>query len=200
MRVTEMPEWKRIKESYGEIIGIHDAEAEALHDAARGVPDGECVVEIGSFLGKSTYSLASGCVGRGVKVYAVDTFMGSPGGLKEWKFGSGFKSLFEANLKEMIAGGIVVPLEMSSAGALMVEPPIRPSLIFVDGSHQYHDVLFDMTAWWQRLKQGGVMAVHDSTGDQKWHPQVKAALDHFRRNHPAEWGGLKDSISWLRKP
>ena len=185
---------------------ILDFEAEALWEAASQVPEGGSIVEIGSYKGSSTYAMALSCMDRNVKIYAVDTWMGSPGGIEEWgpkrgvlSAGSYFPE-FKANLKEMIDADIVIPLEMSSAGALMYEPRLEPHFIFIDGSHVYEDVLFDLTYWWERLQPNGILALHDSSSDLRWHPQVKRALDRFMEMRQLElFGPLIGSISWLRK-
>ena len=168
------------------------------------VPHDEIVVEIGSFIGSSTYALALGCEGRNVKVHAVDTFMGSPGGWTEWagkqicSKTSDFSDVFKRNLAPFLQIGAVIIHEMSSAGALMIEPPLKPYLLFIDGSHQYEDVLFDITHWWERLKPGGTVALHDSIGGG--HPQVKRAVDLFRSKHSEiENFVSEDTISWLKK-
>lgn len=194
MRPTQSPAWRAIE------TGIQYCEADDLYNAALNVPEGGTIVEIGSFKGSSTYALASGCEGRNVKVYAVDTFMGSPGGPNEWKLiASNYFSDFKANLRDMIQRGIVIPCEMSSAGALMIRPKLRPHLLFIDGSHVYEDVLFDLFYWWERVQPNGVVALHDSTGDPSWHPQVAKALEVFCEKHGIDSVLLKGSISWFKK-
>lgn len=178
-----------------------NVEAEVLWRNASKISEGGIIVEIGSWLGSSTYAMALACIDRGIKIYAIDTFMGSPGGVTEWKQQhTGYFEQFKINLKEFIDKGVVIPLEMSSAGALMYEPRLEPDLLFIDGSHQYEDVLFDLTYWWERLKPNGLLALHDSTGDPRWHPQVKDALLKFMKDRNMEPDHmLIVSTSWLRK-
>jgi hypothetical protein len=131
-----------------------------------------------------------------VKIYAVDPFTGSP---KESKFfPAGFGEVFAKNLVGFIASGAVVPLVMTSGGALMRD--LHPDLVFVDGSHIYEDALFDMTSWWAKLPPGGRMAVHDTTGT---HPPVKQAFEAFVRSHAyledARQDATTGSMSWLTK-
>uniref|UniRef100_A0A6M3JQI3 Putative methyltransferase n=1 Tax=viral metagenome TaxID=1070528 RepID=A0A6M3JQI3_9ZZZZ len=182
-----------------------DSEADDLYEAALKTPNNSVILEIGSHRGSSAYALALASKIHPIIIYCVDTWMGSPGGLGEWgpnrgvtSFGSALRS-FTLNLHSFIESGIVIPLEMSSAGAYMVEPPITPNLIFIDGSHIYEDVLFDVTYWWSRLGKGGVMAIHDCTGDEDFHPQVRRAVDyHCMKEHIT--GCLQQSIMWLNKP
>lgn len=178
--------------------GIQDAEADLLYVEACRVPDNEIIVEIGSYKGSSAYAMSLACEGKNVKIYCIDHFMGSPGGKTEWPYDSDFYQEFKKNLKDEIEKGVVIPLVMSSAGGLMYEPKLYPYMIFIDGSHQYEDVLFDMTYWWDRVKEGGVMLVHDSTGHPRWHPQVKRALDKFVKSKDLEYE-LIHSVSRINK-
>ena len=169
-------------------------EADALYEAAAQVPEAGRIVEIGSFKGRSTYALALGAQFDAIAkmVYAVDPFTGNPG--EDSFFPTRYKADFLRNLDQFIKEGIVTPLTMSSAGATMLG--IRPSLVFVDGSHIFADVLFDMTAWWEKLLPGGRMAVHDSQGT---HPPVANALKTFLERNNLHVESVTGSISWLRK-
>jgi hypothetical protein len=169
-------------------------EADALYDAAVDVPECGRIVEIGSFKGRSTYALALGCQDSGVAkvVYAVDPFTGNPN--EPSFFPPGFRADFERNLDQFLKEAIVVSCVMSSAGAVLHN--YKPNLVFIDGSHIYEDVLFDLTAWWRELVPGGRMAVHDSLGN---HPPVRDALRDFTKANNLQVESVTGSISWLRK-
>jgi len=169
-------------------------EADALYQAAVEIPECGCIVEIGSFKGRSTYALALGCQDSGVakRVYAVDPFTGNPNEARF--FPAGFKADFDRNLEQFIKANIVIPRVMSSAGAVLHN--YKPNLVFIDGSHIYEDVIFDLISWWRELVAGGRMAVHDSTGT---HPPVMDALRDFLRSHNLHVETTTGSISWLRK-
>lgn len=139
--------------------------------AALGPGRGE-VVEIGSYLGRSTCYLAMGCKtsDRGA-VTAVDHFQGSP----EHQQG---KQHEEQNLIEDgsllhrfrhnvdIAGlaGYVraMPLASLDAAARWPGDPIR--LLFIDGDHSYEDTRADFQAWIPYLAPEGLVAFHDVGG------------------------------------
>jgi len=169
-------------------------EAEALYDAAVAVPECGRVVEIGSFKGRSTYALALGCKDSGVAkvVYSVDPFTGNPN--EPGFFPAEFKADHDRNLDQFLKEGIVVSCVMSSAGAVLHNH--KPNLVFIDGSHVYEDVLFDLTAWWRELVPEGRMAVHDSLGT---HPTVADALRDFTKANNLQVELVTGSISWLRK-
>lgn len=197
MRPCESPTFKKMSPK-----GVMIVEAEILWQQVVELPKGAIIVEIGSWTGSSTYAMALGCKDNDVKIFAVDTFMGSPGGEQEWSknMGSNYFETFKNNLEEFIDNGTVTPLEMSSAGALMYTPKLEPDMIFIDGSHQYEDVLFDLTYWWERLKPNGLLALHDSNGHPNFHPQVLTALQDFMKDKGLGCGHLMiGSTSFLRK-
>ena len=167
-------------------------EADALYEAAAQVPEGGCVVEIGSYKGRSTYAICLGCMNRKIRVYATDTFTGSPG--EEAHFTQPYKDTFLRNITEFIETGTLYTLIMSSGGALMRN--LHPNLVFIDGSHVYEDALFDLTAWWKQLVPGGRLAIHDTTGT---HPPVREALLRFLAVNNLHVESVTGSISWLRK-
>ena len=107
-------------------------------------PGAGCIVEIGSFMGKSTCWLARGAKrAQREKVYAVDPFTGSPehqrGGTCEvatiMEEGSTFP-IFEQNIRAMGVLDQVVPIVARSEDAARTwHDPIR--LLFSDGDHSY---------------------------------------------------------------
>jgi hypothetical protein len=121
--------------------------------------------------------------------------MGSPG---EGRFhGTDFYNEFLQNMAALVSDGVVVPLRMSSAGASMRQ--LTPNLVFLDGSHIYEDVLFDLTRWWGRLKRGGMMAIHDMT--DATNPDVARAANTFVTGRKGEIADtqMTGSILWVKK-
>ncbi len=123
------------------------------------------VLEIGSWLGRSTTFLAMGCKvsGNGV-VHAIDTFKGNPG--KESMYESPLETeetildKFNKNIKQMGLSKYVKTYNMSSEKAhKKIKGRFR--LVFIDGCHEYEAVKKDIQMWEQRLSKGGLMALHD---------------------------------------
>lgn len=94
-------------------------EASCLFLFAQRCPIESCIVEIGSYQGKSTYCLAQGSMkGYGVEIFSVDPHKGSPDILKLF----GLKSIdtrkqFESNLIRLNIYSKIVPLYKTSAEA-----------------------------------------------------------------------------------
>jgi hypothetical protein len=54
--------------------------------------------------------------------------------------------------------------------------------VYVDGDHRFEHVLADLTAWWARLKPGGILAGHDwiQPGEEhRWADEIQRALSVF---------------------
>jgi len=143
---------------------ISDIEGYVLYRLAR---DGEgegAIVEIGSWMGKSTAWLAAGSMARGREpVHAVDTFEGSPehqdtAVLREE--GTTYRR-FSENLARVAVFDHVVPRVASSleAAARWDGQPIR--LLFIDGDHSYAAVKADLEAWLPSVTPGGYVVFDD---------------------------------------
>ncbi len=154
---------------FGGVQGyLHEIEGYALFAlAARGPGEG-AIVEIGSFMGRSTCWLAAGTQSASrEKVVAVDHFTGSPEhqpgashAVKEIADEGTTYRRFQENVR---AAGLEEWVEARRAGSLEAvknwKGPIR--LLFIDGDHSYEASRADFDAWTPHLVSGGVVALHD---------------------------------------
>jgi predicted O-methyltransferase YrrM len=135
-----------------------------LYAAAASTTDGDQIVEIGSFRGRSTIVLASAAP-DGVAVVAIDPHAGNDRGPEEI---SGFETeaagdhdVFNANLA---AAGVFDRVRhvrhFSDAAHDAVDGPI--SVLFIDGAHRYAPARTDMRDWGRRVAPGGTLLIHDS--------------------------------------
>lgn len=117
------------------------------------------VVEVGSWMGRSTSAIAANTTG---KVIAVDTWKGSeehapmlagkpPSWLREQFIVNtlGFENL---SLAEMESGAAVV---------LLRGLDIHPDMVFIDANHSYDTVKSDIFGWTSLLAEGGFICGHD---------------------------------------
>jgi hypothetical protein len=104
----------------------------------------QTIVEIGSFKGRSTYSLCEVCPGT---VYAVDHFKGSP----EHQGDPEVSRLYEIFMKNVGHFKNLVVLNMSSEDAAKdARIPQKVDMIFVDGRHDEENVRNDFRLWRHR--------------------------------------------------
>jgi len=135
-------------------------EAILLHDLAKEAGGG-CIVEIGSFHGRSTVALAMGSqTGQKAPVYAVDPylqFVGPLGGA----FGPHDKARLLQNLIMTGTAASVWLVHLPSIQAARGwQDPI--ALLWIDGDHTYEGVKADFEAWAPLVIPGGIVAFHDS--------------------------------------
>ncbi len=148
------------------------------------------IVEIGSWQGRSTATLALGSMaGRQQPVYAVDPFIGPQAGARKTSLdnvvmgGECSPEVLRANLDAAGVNGLVriVP-KTSQAG--VADTPEEISLLFVDGDHSYESVCRDIDLYLPRLKMGGFVVFHDVVpGD----PGVVKAVHDRVMSRPSEY-------------
>lgn len=111
----------------------------------------DSVLEIGSWMGRSTHALLSGCNG---KVSSVDHFMGSADPIE-----TGNRDVYPAFIKNVGNFPNLIVYKMSSLEAVKLLSDKTFDFIFVDGGHQYKEALEDIKAWLPKAKK--LIAVHD---------------------------------------
>ena len=137
------------------------AQLERLYTLARDVTTG-CIVEVGSYRGRSTSALALGSIdGHGVPVFAIEPHSasnGEPGGRSGPPDRAAF---FEAMLA---TGAWEVVRLVSLISEVVTAGWDRPvSLLWIDGDHSYESVAGDYRCWEGQLAEGSVVAF-DGTG------------------------------------
>lgn len=141
------------------------AECDALVYAGMLAPGPGDIVEIGSWLGRSTIHLAHACMasGRG-RVHALDTFQGNAGYERLYHRKLGRQAtIFEAFQANVASAGLsewVVPhVGKAEETRADFREPVR--LVFIDGSHDYAPVKRDIRLWKELLIPGGLLLLHD---------------------------------------
>ncbi len=127
------------------------------------------IVEIGVYLGRSTFALGANTPGV---VYAIDDFKGPrdvqlPDAIK-----NNVREIFDYNLGQLINTGHVVAIQADHAKTGIDK---QPDMVFLDGSHEYADVRRDIKYWLSRLTKGGLICGHDYTNLQG----VQRAVDEL---------------------
>jgi len=140
---------------------VIDKEGICLYNLARQVLGGYCIVEIGSWKGRSTTWLARGSQdGDRVPVFAIDPHENTT---THAQYDSkGTYEEFIANIKRAGVENIVHPIR-DRAETVLPSWDKRIGLLFIDGSHDYNSVKQDFL-WTRHLAPGGIVALHDTTG------------------------------------
>ncbi len=186
-------QWKDFENVLSKVGGmLTPTEVRYLYQLAQLVPGKGVILEIGSFKGKSTISLALGSMAiSGKKVYAVDPHKV----LAEEGYFEDTKAEFLKNLKEAGVESLVVPMVVSSEEAAKGwDKPI--SLLWIDGDHRYEQVRKDFLLWEPHLIDGGLIALHDTI--RKKGPKRVLWENVFRSNRFQDIS-IVDNITAVRK-
>jgi predicted O-linked N-acetylglucosamine transferase (SPINDLY family)/glycosyltransferase involved in cell wall biosynthesis/predicted O-methyltransferase YrrM len=152
-----------------------------LFNKVKSLPDDAVIVEIGSYKGRSTVAMAMACIGTKRKIYCIDTWNGNDRDFSDREF----FGVWQQNIKKNGVDQYVVPLQGFSHEVLKrwyeLTNTREVNFIFIDGSHQYLDVLQDFQLSFPLVKNGGWIAFHDVIhtwpGSEKvWHKIAKYYL------------------------
>ncbi len=134
---------------------------EYLFNKVKLLPDDAVIVEIGSYKGRSTIAMAYACIGTQRRIYCIDTWDGNEADFAE----RNFFEIWQQNVQDNNLEQYVVPLRGYSHEVLNRWNELMNGravdFIFIDGSHQYLDVLKDFELSFPVVKDGGWIAFHD---------------------------------------
>ena len=137
------------------------------------------ILEIGSWYGRSTRTLAENCPGI---VYAVDWWNGSEGHVpsteaaKNWN-GDYAMMQFWQNNGDLIIKGKIIPIRMRSdhANWILTFLGLKFDMIFIDGDHNYLGCKADIIGTRALMGEGCLLCGHDY---YNW-AGVKQAVDEL---------------------
>lgn len=185
-------EWRRALSLASLVEGwLHTDEERWLFDAAYSLRSPGNIVEIGSFKGRSTCFLASGCRRTEKQVFAVDSFNGN-----DVDFGyRNFFAEFSQNVRRCGLSKYVQPIVgITSEVAGTWNKPIH--FLFIDGSHTYEDVLADFKGFFPYVVPGATVAFHDVKNQNS--PGVLQAWTEIK--HQLTEIGFCQSLGYGKRP
>jgi predicted O-methyltransferase YrrM len=119
----------------------------------RHFPSGSTFVEVGSHIGKSASFMSVEIANsqKDIKFFTVDFWLSvnEPDRFK----------IFMKNMRPVRK--FFKPLKMSSILAANMFNTNSIDFLFLDAGHSYEDIIADMTAWYPKVKRGGIIAGHD---------------------------------------
>jgi predicted O-methyltransferase YrrM len=160
---------------YGNTLEPGSMPADGLYEYWMQASKPSLVIEVGSFLGYSAIKMAKEVqrLGLDTKIICIDTWLGSPehysmhkGDMKDDRLGykHGYPTMYYKFISNVILNGvqdIIQPFPYPSSIAyktldrLFSELNVKADFIFVDGSHEEHDVALDLYYYYQLLKDDG---------------------------------------------
>lgn len=169
--------------NWKEVPGFFDSDL-VYKLAVNKFSDDSTFVEIGSWMGKS-----ASCLGqlikeskKNIKVFAVDTFEGSEEHteiVNDIRNNStSLLEIFQRNMSLCEVDDIVSPIQGRSLDIASQFDDESIDFIFIDASHDYENVLADITAWYPKLKPGGLIAGDDYA--LCWSGVIQAVDEYFK--------------------
>ena len=150
---------------------LKHTEGVALYENTKEVCVHGNAAEIGSYCGKSTCYIAQACKENNSLLYAIDHHRGSEEQQKGQEYFDeeifdvlenriNTYPLFLKNIKEYELDNFIKPMVMDSISASK-EISEALDFIFIDGSHTYESARNDYKYWKPKLRDGGILAIHD---------------------------------------
>ena len=134
---------------------MYPMEIDFLYNRAK---DMKSIVEIGSWKGRSTHALASGC--KNGKIYCVDHWRGSEGditlGLSQKE---DVYQVFKENTKEFKN----IEIKRGFSHEIAQEFHKKVDMVFIDAGHVYEEVKRDIEDWLPKTKK--LICGHDYSAD-----------------------------------
>lgn len=171
--------------SWTEIPGWF-AFANAYDAAVENAKDGAIFIEVGVFLGRSTAYLASKIKEskKQISLYVIDTFQADSLDNEEVKekikqhalcSNGSFIDLFWKYMKDLELTDFIKPLKNTSDEAFELLKNVQADFVWIDGCHEYEQVLTDIKNYTKLLKpETGVIG-----GDDYKMPGVNKAVNEF---------------------
>ena len=133
-----------------------------LYRSAVAQYDNARFLEVGSWKGRSVSFLGVEVKNqeKNIHITCVDTWCGSVDHPDFAKIdGNVIYNTFIENIEPI--KDIITPVKMTSLEASETFEDETFDFIFIDAAHDYENVLKDMTAWYPKLKNGGLFSGHD---------------------------------------
>lgn len=155
----------------------------------------EVIIEVGTWKGQSAINMALICkeLGLKTKIYCIDTWLGA---LEFWHglnhtpernlmLKNGYPQIYYQFLSNVVHKGvqdyiIPVPLPSSIGFKLLKKMNIVADLIYIDGSHDYEDVISDLYATKHVSSLNKTVIFGD---DWNTFADVQKAVDLFSQKH-----------------
>ena len=143
----------------------------ALYDAAVAAKPDAPLLEVGTWMGKSTLYLAAAARKRGTKVVTVDHHRGSEEHQEGWEYHDptlvdpavGLIDTLPHYRRTVATAGVedvvVAVVARSETLASLWSTPL--AFLFLDGSHTDESAQRDLACWSPHLAPGGTLAIHD---------------------------------------
>ena len=184
----------------GDIPGyLSDGDLIAMQELCKLVPDSGVLVEIGSFLGKSSVEWAKNLqtLHKNYRIICIDSFNAKIDILHQLLNDAEFDLPSGSNQLELFVHYTkqypnIVPLEVFFNEDFQFDSTV--DFVFEDSDHTIKTLTHALPFWWERLATGGILAGHDY-GMQ----EVKTAVNTFSVLNNLKVNLFSNSSIWYIK-
>jgi len=168
------------------------------------------VIEVGTWKGQSAITMAKAVKANGLNtiITCVDTWLGAVefwGDMKHTPernllLKNGYPQIYYQFLSNVVHNNVqdvILPFPNTSfiAAKHFQQKGVKAEMIYIDGSHEYEDVLQDNTQYWNLVTPGGILF-----GDDWGWTSVRAAVEAFAANAGVKIENLDRDCWLIRKP
>ncbi len=125
------------------------------------------IVEVGSFLGRSTRAMADNTPGW---VMAFDNWFGPREIAMDGR--EHVYEVFRKNMNGLVETNKLLILSGDHGDLNLIPTWLQPDMVFIDGSHDYESVKRDILIWKDLMVPGGLLCGHDAQM-----PEIQQALN-----------------------
>lgn len=145
-------------------------QAYALYNVAKKLTDKSTIVEIGSYLGRSTCFISEAIKKKKINFYTIDTFenQGMDEGLRD-TYQDFYKNIFPYRKYINIIKGFSYDVVKSFQNR-------RIDMLWIDGDHSYKGCKKDIEDWYHLISKDGLILFHDYY-EKSGNIKVKKAVD-----------------------
>lgn len=151
-------------------LSLEDEDARGLYDCCLQVPRDGQMVETGCQLGRTSSLILQLGQAIGFHCIHIDPYTSQPDFLRQWN-----EMMWRLGGDQTHAYALLCMRTEQAAWLLSQLGPI--DLAFIDGDHEADGVQIDLDLVANKVKPGGLLAVHDYTHD--WLPMVKQTVDPY---------------------
>ena len=181
---------KQLKHYYEDIFGWFDYDNIYKH-VVNTFEEGH-FIEVGCFLGKSSAYMLVEIINSGKNIHfdMIDTFDRWEGVNNSYEqFKENNPIAFIRKYKDRFR-----VLKVASIFASKLYEDNSLDFVFIDASHDYENVLADITAWFPKVKHGGIIGGHDYADS---YIGVKQAVKEYSSNNNQDF--VINKQCWLMK-
>lgn len=162
-----------VNQKRGHLVGIPPKLRE-LRDPIFDVVPRAChvAVEIGSLQGWFSWRMAKFL--PDASIFCIDPFGDDPENGYDGEYNL---SCWKKNTRDFFGKTIFLKRGDSVSEAAKWGDGVKVDFLFIDGDHSYEAVLADLRSWWPKVRPGGLIAGHDTTGPHS--EAVMKALEVF---------------------